>query len=137
MTCPLSDTDCTAIRDALTGTARRWWDTNRDHALALTRAELEAMASSMASPEHRNAAVAAFVTSDVATAWRLEARRLYAQGDTSLMDAWQAYRRGTTDSLSELARRRYEARKLLLDALLTLGEVALGLIGQAIRSRLR
>lgn len=124
MSC-LSDSQCSRIRDAIvsegTDEAVRWWDTHADTIRALTLGELRAFAA------HRNPARRSQALLD---AWRLEAERLAQAGDSTLHEAWMAHRRGTTDALTSLALRRYQVRRLLLEA----GGRALGVVLRVLRT---
>jgi hypothetical protein len=138
MTCPLTDTDCSAIRRDLTDEALRWWSTHEDTLRALTRTELEALAEDLATQPHPAGHAA---QGNLLTAWRVEAGYLYEQGDPTLLEAWQAMRRNTTEGLSDLARQRYETRKAIISAILDLAEgvasVILPRVGEALLQRLR
>jgi hypothetical protein len=128
MTC-LSDTDCKAIRSALQGAALEAWDTARPHLLELTRSELHALAAGLTAGND--------LEQTVLTAWRMEAAAQHREGNPELWEAWMARRRTTSEGISGSARRRAEARRLLIAALATIGEAVLGAIGVAIRRRLR
>ena len=124
MSC-LTDSQCSRIRDTLitegTDEAVRYWDTHADTIRALTLGELRAFAQHR-NPRQRSQALL--------NAWRIEAERLAQAGDNTLHEAWMAERRQTTEGLTSLALRRYQVRRLLLEA----GGSALGVVLRVLRA---